>query len=188
MDKFAHDRILIGMILSLGVAHLLKGIAKLIEHPSRTKPYAVHLLWVLYTFLLLINFWWWEFRLGKIVQWTFGTYVFVILYITVYYIICSLLFPEDLKEYRDFKDYYYARGKWFFALLAAVFLLDLGDTLIKGREYFTALGTEYPIRIVSHTVLCLLAIKIKKEWFHMLLVVVFILYGISWVVRTYGVQ
>lgn len=64
----------------------------------------------------------------------------MILYITVYYIIRSLRFPEDLKEYKDFRDYYYASGKWFFVPLAFVFLLDLGDTLIKGRKYFTALG------------------------------------------------
>jgi phosphoglycerol transferase MdoB-like AlkP superfamily enzyme len=188
MDKFAHDRIIIGMILSLGIAHLLKGVAKLIEHPTRSKPYWIHLLWVGYVFLLLVHFWWWEFRLSHITEWNFLTYFYIISYIVLFYIICSLLFPDDLKEYNGYKDYYYARGKWFFALLALTFLVDIGDGLIKGKEYVTGLGTEYPIRTALHFILCVVAMKVKKEWFHGTLAIVFIVYSVSWILRKYLVQ
>jgi hypothetical protein len=188
MDKFTHDRIIIGMILSLGIAQLLKGVARLIEHPSRTRPYWVHLLWVGYIFLLMIHFWWWEFSLGKLVQWNFETYAFVILYIVVIYIICSLLFPEDLKEYAGYKEYYYSRGQWIFLLLAITFILDYIDSLVKGREYVGQFGMELKFRTLAHIILCLMAVKIKKQWFHGALAIAFLLYGISWILRKYSIQ
>ncbi len=188
MDKFSHDRIIIGMILSLGIAHLLKGVAKLIEHPAKNKPYWVHLLWVGYIFLLLVHFWWWEFRLSHVAQWTFGTYAFIILFIVVIYIISSLMFPDDMSDYHGFKEYYYSRSTWIFSLLALVFLLDYGDALLKGPAYMQELGPEFKIRFAGHFFLCLVAARVKKEWVHAGLAIAFIGYGVSWILRQYNVQ
>lgn len=185
MERFVHDRIIIGMILSLGLAHLLKGVAKIIEHPNRVKTYWVHLLWVAYTFLLLVYFWWFEFHLSKVAEWNFGSYFFVIFYIVLYYIICSLLFPEDLKEYKDYQTYYYSRRKWIFGLLSLTFLADFVDTFIKGTAYAESLGIEYPIRNLAHFALCVVAMRVRKQWYHAGLAIVFILYAISWIMRRY---
>src|SRR5690348_14362121 len=66
MDQFFHIRMLVSMIVSLSMAHLLKGVAKIIEHPKRKEIYWVHLLWVFYMFIQIIDFWWWEFRLKRV--------------------------------------------------------------------------------------------------------------------------
>jgi hypothetical protein len=187
MEKFTHIRIVIGIILSLSIAHLLKGVSKIIEHPGRNRPYWIHLLWVFYVFLQLIYFWWWEFSLGKLMEWTFVAYIFIIFYIILFYILSSLLFPDDLKDYGGYREYFYSRRKWFFALLGATFLVDIGDTLLKGRPYMEHLGGEYPIRVAVHFLLCLIAIRVRKEWFHAILVTSFILYGFSWILRRYMV-
>ena len=188
LDKFTHDRIIVGMILSLGIAHLLKGLVKLMEHPKSVRAYWIHLVWVSYIFLFLVDFWWWEFKLSAELEWTFPLYFFVIFYIVIFYLICSLLFPDSMKDYIDYRDYYYSRRSWFFGLLALTFLLDIIDTSIKGKAYFISLGTEYPLRIAIHFILCLFAIKIKKEWFHALLSITFLIYGISWILRKYFFQ
>lgn len=188
MEKFAHDRIIIGMILSLGIAHLLKGIARMIERPNKPPLYCIHLLWVFYTFMLLIDFWWWEYRLGAAVRWHFASYIFVISYIGCFYLLCSLLIPDNIADYDSYKQYYHTRGRKFFLLLATSFLIDLGDTLLKGTAYFASLGPEYPVRIVSHFLLGILAYKSRNEWFHLLLVLVVIGYDISWFWRLYNIQ
>lgn len=101
MDTFGHIRMVIGFILSLSIARLLVGAVKLIQHPGRTKPYLVHLLWAFYIFLLLTHFWWWEFKLKTTVQeWQFQEYFFIIVFITMYFTLCALLFPDDLKDYQ----------------------------------------------------------------------------------------
>ncbi|MFD2935194.1 hypothetical protein [Spirosoma flavum] len=188
MNEFTHIRMIMGFILSLSVAQLLRGVAKLIVHPTRSRPYWVHLMWVVYIFLAIIYFWWWEYRLHELTQWTFLSYVGVIFYIVLYYLLCSLLFPEDLSDYEGFKDYYYARRPWFFSILATTFLMDVVDTMIKGSIYFKNLGPEYPIRIGIHIVLCLLAVKWRNERYHAGLVFVLLGYNISWIARHYFVE
>lgn len=187
MNEFTHIRMIMGFILSLSIAQLLRGVAKLIVHPTRSRPYWVHLLWVFYLFLTIIYFWWWEYRLHELSGWTFLSYVLVIFYIVLYYLLCSLLFPEDLSDYKDFKAYYYARRQWFFSLLAVTFLMDVADTLIKGSVYVNQLGSEYPIRIAIHFILCISAIQVRNERYHAGLVIALIAYNISWIIRHYFV-
>ncbi len=185
MDAFSHIKAVISIIMGLGIAHLLKGAAKQIQHPHREKPYWVHLLWVFYIFLLLIHFWWWEFNLHEIKHWLFTEYFFVILYIMVFYSICALLYPDDLKDYKGFEDYFYSRRKWIFGILGFSFLMDLIDTLIKGPIYMQRYGIEYPIRNISHFILCMIAIKVSNKKFHAALVIIFIVYECSYILRLF---
>ncbi|AXY73223.1 hypothetical protein D3H65_04195 [Paraflavitalea soli] len=187
MDQFFHIRMLMSIIVSLSVATLLKGVAKLIEHPTKVRLYWVHLAWVGFIFLSLLDFWWWEILLKKVSAWSFGSYVFIICFVVVYYIICSLLFPDDMKEYDGYKGYFYSRKAWFFSFLGVSFLFDVCDTLLKGVDHYHALGTEYIIRIAIHVLLCLLAIRSRNERFHAALVIFFILYNLFWVIRKYQV-
>jgi len=145
MNEFIHIRMIIGFILSHTIAHLLRGVAKLIVHPTRSRPYWVHLVWGANVFLTIIDFWWWEYRLRQLTEWTFLSYMAVIIYVILFYFLCALLFPEDLSDYKGFKDYYYARRTWLFSVLAATFLMDVIDTSLKGANYINHLGTEYPI-------------------------------------------
>jgi hypothetical protein len=187
MDQFFHIRMLMSIIVSLSIAHLLKGTAKLIEHPGRVKLYWVHLLLVIYTFLSLIDFWWWEIRLKMVATWNFESYLFIISYIILFYITCSLLFPDDMKDYAGFKEYYYSRKNWIFSFLGVSFLFDVGDTLLKGIDYYHSLGAEYLVRIIVYVILCGVAIKTKKERYHAAIVIFFIVYNLLWVMRKYQV-
>ena len=63
---YLHVRVLFTILLDLGVSRLLSGVAQIVQHPKAYKVYWVHLLWVLFLFLYLIHFWWWEYRLQAI--------------------------------------------------------------------------------------------------------------------------
>src|SRR5271168_3037120 len=88
MELFLHVRVLFGMIVGLSVTHLLRGIANIVQHPKLYKIYWVHLLWVFFLFLYLIHFWWWEFNLGKLPDWTFPLYFFIAFYAVLLYLLC----------------------------------------------------------------------------------------------------
>lgn len=188
MEAFAHIRTVIGIILGLGLTHLIKGTVQFVQHPGRKKPYYVHLLWVFYMFLMLIHFWWWEFSLKLVTQWYFADYFFIICYILIYYVLCAILYPDDLKDYKGYEDYFYSRKKWFFGILAMCFLADIVDTAIKGEHYFLFAKTEYYIRIVSHVSLCLLAIKMKNKRFHAFLVISLIAYELFFILRLFAIE
>ena len=99
MDEFLHIRVLFSILLGLGVSWLLVGVACIVQHPKNYKVYWIHLLWALFLFLYLIHFWWWEFRLIAVKQWTFPLYFFIALYAVLLFILCALLFPEQMTDY-----------------------------------------------------------------------------------------
>ena len=185
MDQFIHVRTLIAIILGLSVTHIVQGVVKLIAHPTKTKIYWIHFLWVAFLFLLIIHFWWWEFGLREIHQWNFVKYIFVISYAILFYASAYLLFPATLDEYDGFKDYYYSRKKWFFGALALTYVLDFFDSQLKGTAYLASLGTEYYASLGIHILFCLVAIFSRKSYIHVALAAIFIGYQLSWIYRAY---
>ncbi len=186
MEALAHVNTVIGIILSLSIAHLLKGSVKFVQHPDRAKPYWVHMLWVFYIFLLLIHFWWWEASLSRVKEWYFPEYFFVISYIILFFVICALLFPDDMKDYDgDYERYFYSRKTWFFGALALSFLADIVDTMLKGEDYYNHFTWLYPARYVSHFILCLVAIRVDNRRFHGALVIFFIVYQLYFIFKLY---
>jgi hypothetical protein len=171
--------------MGLSITTLLKGGVKLIDHPKKYKPYWVHLLWAFYIFILLIHFWWWEIRLKAITQWVFTEYLFIVFYVILYYVLCVLIFPDDVSDYESFEEYFYSRKKWFFSVLSLVFAADFIDTFLKGKQYVQHLLWEYPVRNIVHIILCLIAIKISNKRFHAILVILFIIYELSFILRVY---
>lgn len=188
MDVFSHIKTVMGIIMGLGLTHILKGVTKIIEHPAKAKPYWVHLLWCLYLFLLINHFWWFEINLATVRHWNFSTYFFLVFYVTLYYLLCAMIFPDDMKEYYGFEDYFFSRKKWFFTVLAFVFAADYIDTAIKGKVYMAHLHWEYPVRNITHIGLCIGGAFVRSKIFHAALVITLLLYEISWIVRLYFVE
>ena len=128
-DLYLHVRVVISIIVGLCITTLLSGFARFVQHPRRERVSILHLGWAASLLLWIIHFWWWEFRLSMVQTWTFASYFFVILYAILFYFLCTLLFPSDLKDYAGYEDYFLSRRKWFFGFLAATFLADVIDTL-----------------------------------------------------------
>jgi hypothetical protein len=166
MDMYLHVRVLVSIIWGLGIPRLLTGVARIVQHPKQYRVYWVHLLWACFVFLYSVNFWWWESRLAAIQQWTFPLYFFIAICAVLLFLLCVLLFPDEMADYDGFKAYYYSRRQRIFGLMMIVFVADIADTLIKGCGYLRALGPVYYVRTVLSIVLCAAAIKIKDERFH----------------------
>ena len=175
------------MVVSLGIARVLSGVARFVQHPGRRRAYGVHLLWALSALLSLMHFWWWEFSLSHLQVWRFTTYFFVVGYAALYFLLCAVLFPDDLEEYQGYRDYFMSRRRWFFGLLATTYIVDVADTWIKGIEHLKAQGYEYPIKIVVCVLLCLLAARTANERFHIAFAVLSLAYQVSWILRLYDV-
>jgi hypothetical protein len=143
MEMYLHVRVLFTILLGLGVSQLLSGVAQIVQHPKAYKVYWVHLLWALFLFLYLIHFWWWECRLQAIQQWTFPLYFFIAMYAVVMFLMCVLLFPEQMADYESFKAYLTMDiqldddsvfgGPWIPSSRAARFGTRLGLTITSER-------------------------------------------------------
>jgi hypothetical protein len=67
---------------------------------------------------------------------------------------CSLLFPKDISDYEGWAEYFLSRRRWFFGIVGVTFVLDIGDTLLKGTEYLGTLGAPYAVRTVAAILVC----------------------------------
>ncbi len=185
-DLFPHVRILFGMVIGLGVTRMLSGFARIVQHPGQYRLYPVHLAWAASVMLMLVHFWWWEFGLFKVEVWTFGTYFYLFCFTVTLFLLCALLFPDSLHDYRDYEDFFFARRAWFFGIMALVYVLDVGDTLLKGEAYFATFGYEYAIRTPLMIVLCLVAIAVRWRPFHIAFVMFNLGYQFSWIARHFN--
>ena len=173
------------MILSLGVARLLNGVAKFVQHPKKVKIFPVHLLWVFAIMLHLIHFWWWEFKLVYVTEWAFEEYLLLICYALDIFLLCTLLFPDDISEYSGYEDYFMSRRRWFFGIFGFSFLIDFFDTALKGTAYFNSLGWEYPVRNVFCIALSVVAMFVANKKAQMSFGILFLLYEVTYIARLY---
>jgi hypothetical protein len=177
---FEYISVLTSIIIGLGIAHLLRGVAGLVQHPGRHKVYWVHLVWVAYMFFNMIFWWWWEFNLGKLEIWYFPNYLFVLLYAVVLYLACALLFPSDMEDYAGFEDFFISRRAWFFGLIAATNVIDVYDTWMKGAEHFESAGTPYLVLTSVNLVLAISAAITSNRFFHAIVAVTALAYQVQW--------
>lgn len=184
-EAFPHIRIVMGMVVGLGVTRLLTGVARIMQHPRQVPVYWVHLAWVASVLLMLVHFWWWQFGLYGIATWTFETYLFVIAYAVLLFLLSAFLFPDSMADYSGYEQFYFARRGWFFGLLAATYGFDVVDTLIKGEAHFARFGDEYIIRTPVLMAACLVASFSTSRTYHGVFVVVALTYQISWILRLF---
>lgn len=177
---FLHIRVVMGIILGLSITTVLKGLAQIIEHPQRRGCSALHLGWVAWTLISLVTFWWWEFRLIEVHRWTFETYLFVIVYCATWFLLCALLFPDDLREYGSYGNYLMQRRRWIFSVMAALTLLDLVDTSIKGSSRWKLLGAAYPLHAVLMLAVAVLGWRLRSQRTQLRLVLATLAYQIGY--------
>lgn len=186
-NQFIHIRMVLSMVVSLSIARLLSGLAKFVQHPGRLRVDGVHLLWALYMLVTLIHFWWWEFALSRVGPWHFLQFAFVVGYSAVLYLLCAILFPDDIAEYAGYRDYFQSRRRWFFGILAFTLLLDVADTGLKGAAHLQELGTAYGVKTAAAIVLCGVAALVTSRRFQWALVLVALAAQQWWILRLYNV-
>lgn len=182
---YLHIRVVLSIILGLSITTLLRGLASIIEHPARRGWSWIHLCWVVWTLVSVVTFWWWEFRLGEIQRWTFEVYLFVIAYCASWFMLCTLLFPDDLREYGSYGNYLLQRRGGFFGMLAVVTLLDLGDTALKGHSRWQMLGDAYLLHTVLMLLIAGLGVALKTRRAHLLLALTALVYQVAYFAAEY---
>lgn len=186
-EIFPHIRIVMGIVIGMGVTRLLAGVARFIQHPSREDLSVIHLAWVGTMLLMLVHFWWWEVALYDVGRWSFGVFFFLIVYTVVLFLMSALLFPDDIREYRNYEHFFLDRRKWFFGLLASTLLLDVVDTYIKGESHFHEYNIELVISTPVFLVLCVLAMRIANRRFHVAMVMINLVYEVIWILTLFNV-
>ncbi|NJN42625.1 MAG: hypothetical protein HC811_10740 [Flammeovirgaceae bacterium] len=169
MSPFDYVTILISIILGLGIAQLVTGVADIIHQQERLRLYWPHILWIPIIFFLIIQEWWDIYGLREYDTWRLPVFLFISLYPIALFILTRLLFPLSLTEnsHLDFKHFYYKNYRRFFIVVVlTAFISGLENIFIADR------GIEGILfQIIIIIVLSFIAFrKIENEFVHKIIV------------------
>jgi hypothetical protein len=164
VTEFSYLSILIAIVLALGVANLLTGMATLIRARSNTNMYWPVPIWMITLFLLLVQVWWAMFVLRAVPHWHFVGFFIVLMQPVLLFFSTALIVPNfsgDLPI--DLRTDYYHQTRWFFGVLAAELCVSLGkDAILYGQ-------LPHRMNLASHIVffaLTAIGFSTRNEFVH----------------------
>lgn len=168
MTPFEYVTVLISIILGLGITQIVTGIGDVIHQWNRIKIYWPHTLWIVLVFVMHIHEWWYTYDLRKHETWHLMSFLFLILYPILLFVLARILFPFGAMDTEvDFKIFYFDNYRKFFLLVSLIVVLAiLQDTILEGYSVFSQLP-----KAVIPLVLSTLALKkVKHELLHQVIV------------------
>jgi len=106
MSLFEFLMVLVSLIIGLGIAELLSGVAQTIRCRRDVRVYWVHSTLVVVVFLALLQQWWEIWGVRDMPAWTFPGLLMMIGPAIGLFLIAHLLFPDPVSG-ADFRAYYY---------------------------------------------------------------------------------
>ncbi|MFT5443828.1 MAG: hypothetical protein ACI8W3_002879 [Myxococcota bacterium] len=119
MNPFEFVMILVSIIVALGVAELLVGVARILR--GELKPYWIQAIWVFTLLVMQLQYSWTLFDREAQSEWVFVDLVRLLAPPIALFLASSLLFPSR-GEHVDLEEYYFAKRKPIFGLLSCVML------------------------------------------------------------------
>ena len=108
MTLFEFILVMVSLVLAIGVTHLLQGIMAILRDRQAIALQWVRLVWASSLLLWAVYYWWslWDFRLA---DWTYPSFIFVLLAPTSLFAAITLLFsfpgePSSPVHWKPFEE------------------------------------------------------------------------------------
>ena len=182
MSPFEFVTVLVSIILGLGITQLMSGVADLIHQWEKVKLYWPHSLWVILTFVLHVQEWWFTYELKSITTWRLPFFLFEILYPINLFVLARILFPSASDGPVDLKTFYFLNYRKFFMIVIVLSALSAIENI-----FIHVYGVEgWLINVVLLVLLLVVAVKDNKSpWLHKGLAVLMLLSMIVGIVVNY---
>lgn len=186
ITPFEYVTVLISIILGLGIAQIVTGLADIIHQWKRIKLYWPHTMWMVIVFFLHIQEWWNIYDLRLYEVWRLPTFLFISLYPINLFILARLLFPlHDHEEViLDYKSFYFSNYRMFFFIVMVSAALSGVENFVISNKGIEGIILQVAILIVLGSVTWR---KIEREWVHKLIVIAWILVVIFSIVLNWNV-
>jgi hypothetical protein len=159
MELFEFLMILLSIIVGLGLAEILMGIAGVLRDGRQRELCWVHSAVVLTVFIALLQVFWESWGLQEVEAWTFPAMMLMLALPVLLFLIAHLLFPTEYPQ-ADLEEYYFERSRLIWSLaLAGVIAGNAFRPLAFGEPLFAVDNASSIVSFVSCTVLA--ATKLK---------------------------
>jgi hypothetical protein len=131
MTPFEYVSVLISIILGLGITLVLTGVAELIKRWKTINHFWPYLIWIILVFVLHLQEWWICYELKSVTSWSLPSFLFVISYPILLFILANLLFPTDWsKEGIDLKEFYFRSNTKFFVCTILLISISIVQNIV----------------------------------------------------------
>lgn len=126
MDPFSYLSVLIGLILGLGIAHLMEGIGQFARYRGQIAWHWPAKLWVGILLALHIQCWWAMYELRHIESWTFPMFLTVLIQPILLFLLAAVALPELQDNQKiDFESAFANQAPFTFTVAALMVLSSL---------------------------------------------------------------
>lgn len=131
MDAYSYLSVLLSIVLGLAITQLLGGFAAMVRARGRTTMYWPVPVQMAATFLISVQTWWALFALHAREQWTFASFLVVLMQPVMLYLMAAFIAPDFSGEaHVDLREAYYRESRWFFGAGVVAVLISLMKTLV----------------------------------------------------------
>ncbi len=169
MGVFEYLGVLISVIMGLGITHLASGATKLIQHRDSVRFYLPHALWTINILVYILLIWWGMFWWSTHENWFVYEYLFITFYAIVLFFLASMLYPWDMSEDIDVREYFFKNRLWFFGALLIAWCIDIPETLVKANEDLRPVPQEYFWFVGIQLTMAVTGLVTRKHVLHLLL-------------------
>lgn len=181
MTPFEYVTVLISIILGLGITQIVTGIADIIHQWNRIKIYWPHSLWVVLALVMHFHEWWYCYGLMKHNQWHLASFLFLILYPILLFVLARILFPFGAMDTEvDFKIFYFGNFRKFFLMVSLLVVVAALQDILLEEASITA---QLPKMLIPGVLIPIAVQTPKQEWLHQLVVLLLLVVfaGSLWV-------
>ncbi|MFY0652939.1 MAG: hypothetical protein JXQ96_12930 [Cyclobacteriaceae bacterium] len=132
MEPFEYVVVLTSLIIGLGIAQILTGVADMVAQYRKIKISAPHIIYVIVIFFLHIQEWWINYEYAKHIDvWSLQAVFGILVYPILLFIQARLLFPTGLRSREtDMVEYYEDQWRWLFSIGAWTVIISIWHNVL----------------------------------------------------------
>ncbi len=164
MGAFEYVSILVSIIIGLGITQILSSFSDLLFNFKKVKFYWPHILWVMFTWFLLIVDWFITYQLREREAWRYPELMFVLGYAVTIFIAIKMIMPSSESEHKfDIKKFYQAKFPVIFFIIGIVVLGTMFfNVFMLGQVVYK----QWHLLFTSIVLIFLAVKKIEEELIH----------------------
>lgn len=132
MSEFEFISVLISIVVGLGIAQLLRGVAQAVHERAQAPIDSVHMVWTAAVFLNLVLNWWVLFSWRSHEVWSFTLFLSLIIWSVALYLPVVFLYPPHKPPSEAWAVVYGNNRQWFLGAFAAFAAADVWVTALRG--------------------------------------------------------
>lgn len=165
MEPFEYVVVIISLILGLGLAQLLNGVADMLAQYKKTKFSVAHSIFIVVLFFVFFQDWWYTFQYShEIEKWTQYTVLALVSFPIALFMLARFMFPTGSRSQEtDMQAYFVENWRWLYAIFASTILISIVQNIAISGYTFVE---QIPLMLYFTWYVMFISLNIQNQKYH----------------------